>query len=250
MKIQYCSDLHLEFAKNSSYLQGNRLIPQADTLILAGDVIPLWKDFSKEWFLDFVSENFRKVYWLPGNHEYYNWDIEKQTVLQEKKVRDNIQLVSNKVISIDGVNLIFSTLWSYISPRTELYIKSHLNDFALIRVGDEAFRPKHYNSLHQESKKFIQESLQKLKGQINVVVTHHVPTLFNHTIENSPINEAYATDLSDIIEKHQPEAWIYGHCHTNTPEFTIGRTRMVTNQFGYVERGEHETFIPDKVLVL
>jgi len=60
------------------------------------------------------------VYWLLSNHEFYNCDIEKQSVLHEKKVRDNIQLVSNKVISIEGVNMIFSTLWSYINPSTEL----------------------------------------------------------------------------------------------------------------------------------
>lgn len=56
--------------------------------------------------------------------------------------------------------------------------------------------------------------------------------------------------LNELIEKHQPEAWIYGHGHINTPEFTFGKTKMVANQLVYVERMEHGTFILDKLIVL
>ena len=159
MKIQYCSDLHLEFTKNAKFLHSNRLIPQADILVLAGDIIPLWKNLRNEKYFDFLSESFKKVYWLPGNHEYYNSDISLKT----KEIRDNIHLVNNIVIPIEDVNLIFSTLWSKISIQKELFIKSHLSDFSLIRIGDDAFRPKHYNILHQKSLKFIENSLSTLK---------------------------------------------------------------------------------------
>ncbi len=246
MKIQYCSDLHLEFTKNAKFLHSNRLIPQADILVLAGDIIPLWKNLRNEKYFDFLSESFKKVYWLPGNHEYYNSDISLKT----KEIRDNIHLVNNIVIPIEDVNLIFSTLWSKISIQKELFIKSHLSDFSLIRIGDDAFRPKHYNILHQKSLKFIENSLSTLKVGRNVVITHHVPTLFNYPPEykDSPLNEAFAVELFDFIEKHQPEAWIYGHSHINTPEFKIGRTKLLTNQLGYVEYGEHTSFDLNKII--
>ena len=246
MKIQYCSDLHLEFTKNAKFLHSNRLIPQADILVLAGDIIPLWKNLRNEKYFDFLSESFKKVYWLPGNHEYYNSDISLKT----KEIRDNIHLVNNIVIPIEDVNLIFSTLWSKISIQKELFIKSHLSDFSLIRIGDDAFRPKHYNILHQKSLKFIENSLSTLKVGRNVVITHHVPTLFNYPPEykDSPLNEAFAAELFDFIEKHQPEAWIYGHSHINTPEFKIGRTKLLTNQLGYVEYGEHTSFDLNKII--
>ena len=35
---------------------------------------------------------------------------------------------------------------------------------------------------------------------------------------------------------------LYGHHHQNIPEFTIGKTKMLTNQLGYVGYGEHMLF--------
>ncbi|CAN0491524.1 unnamed protein product, partial [Phaeothamnion confervicola] len=79
MKIQYCSDLHLEIRENVFFLKQNPLIPSAEILLLAGDIIPFNQIHKIDFFFDFISEHFKVVYWLPGNHEYYHSDLAKRS---------------------------------------------------------------------------------------------------------------------------------------------------------------------------
>ncbi len=65
---------------------------------------------------------------------------------------------------------------------------------------------------------------------------------------DSPLNEAFAVGMDELILKHQPYAWIYRHNHFNVPEFRIGKARILTNQLGYVQLGENAGFRRDATI--
>ncbi|HMJ69736.1 MAG TPA: metallophosphoesterase [Cyclobacteriaceae bacterium] len=249
MTIQYCSDLHLEFNENSVYLKINPLQPVGDILLLAGDVVPLGRINEHSWFFDFVSREFETVYWVPGNHEYYGFDISTKTKPINEKIRSNVFLVNNSVVTHGDVRFLFSTLWSNISPLNERDIRQGMADFHLIKYGNSRFTPDHFNQLHQEAKKFLSEEL-KLKSAKTVVVTHHVPTLMNYPekYKGTTLNEAFASELFDFIADFGPDYWIYGDHHQSVPAFKIGVTELITNQLGYVRRGEHHQFNGDQII--
>ena len=97
MKIQYCSDLHLEFAQNEKFLADHPIQAVGDILVLAGDIIYWEPENFKHRFFDYVSDHFKAVYYIPGNHEFYSG---KEVQILDRPVfeplRENVFLVNNK----------------------------------------------------------------------------------------------------------------------------------------------------------
>jgi DNA repair exonuclease SbcCD nuclease subunit len=218
--------------------------------LLAGDIIPFkFIDRFKDFF-DYVSDNFEEVYWLPGNHEYYYFDVATKTGKLFEKIRKNVFLVNNVTIKHENVRLIFSTLWSKISDDKKIQISRGISDFHVVKYKDEVFSPDDFNHLHNESIDFIKQELNEKTADKTIVISHHTPTLINYPeiYKGSILNEAFAVELSDIIKSSAIDYWIYGHHHYNTLDFKIGDTQMLTNQLGYVRRNEHQLFNPNKFI--
>ena len=252
MTIQYCSDLHLEFTQNKKYLTKNPLNPKGEILLLAGDIVPFEVMDEHNDFFDYLSDNFTTTYWLPGNHEYYNYDIDNRSGVVMESIRENVFLINNKVIQLDEVRLVFSTLWSQISPDNFLPIKYRMNDFSAIKKSGESFTPADFNTLHQQCKTFIVEALAQQTNTATIVVTHHIPTLLNYPAKykRDGFNEVFAVELFNLIEQSNVDYWLYGHHHFNTPAFKIGNTTLLTNQLGYIKFKENIGFKNDAVIVI
>ena len=240
MTIQYASDLHLEFSMNKGFLKSNPLKPGGDILLLAGDIVPFAILNKHMDFFDFVSDHFQTTYWIPGNHEYYNYDVSQRSGAFQETIRKNVILLNNFSISHDTIRFVFSTLWSKISSVNRWQIESGMSDFQVIKYNGYRFSADQFNLLHKESLDFIkQEQKTKHTGK-TIIVTHHVPTFFNYPerYKGDALNEAFAVELFDMIETAGYDYWIYGHTHYNTPNFNIGNTSMLTNQLGYVKYNE------------
>lgn len=252
MLLQYCSDLHLEFPENKNFLQAHPLHCHADILVMAGDVVPFAMMKEYDYFFDSLSDSFDTVYWLPGNHEYYSSDAAERSGTLHEKIRENVFLVNNVSFQHGDTKLIFSTLWSRISPVNEWEIERCINDFHLIRYNGNRFSAAHFNRLHLDSLNFLHREVNLGHTGKMVVISHYVPTLFHYpkVYKGSPLNEDFATELFDFIEGSAIDYWIYGHHHHHIPDFTIGKTSLLTNQMGYVRHREHRLFDLGKVIRL
>ncbi len=250
MVLQYASDLHLEFPQNKEFLKVNPLLPKGDVLLLAGDIVPFAIMDKHNDFFDYVSDNFKTTYWLPGNHEYYYYDAAKRSGMLNEQIRDNVFLVNNTSIKHGNTNLIFSTLWSKISLEHQWQIERGMSDFQVIKFNGNRFSSNHFNQLHEESLSFIKQELLDNTSENLIVVSHHVPTFMNYPeqYKGSALSDAFTVELFDLIETSNINYWIYGHHHQNTPDFEIGGTKLITNQLGYVKNNEHLLFNPNKII--
>ena len=245
MKIQYCSDLHLEFAQNSQFLRENPVEPVGDILILAGDITYWGKKHFNNWFFDYVADNFNAVYYIPGNHEFYTGkDVSILKKPLNERLRENVFLVNNLVVNIEGIDFFFTTFWSHIPGNASLIIEQRINDFYKIEYNGKPLKSADFNQLHEESLEFLNQALTQSVAQKKIVVTHHVPTnLCNpEQFKNSTINPAFVSEHANLISTNNIDYWIYGHHHVNMPVTEINGTKLLTNQLGYVHLDEHHAF--------
>lgn len=63
------SDLHVGHADNRAVVEGLRPVSDHDWLLVAGDVGERIADIA--WALQLLTDRFRRVVWVPGNHELW-----------------------------------------------------------------------------------------------------------------------------------------------------------------------------------
>ena len=69
--------------------------------------------------------------------------------------------------------------------------------------------------------------------------------------KGSTINGAFTVELGDYIADSGIDYWIYGHSHRNM-DAKIGKTQIISNQFGYLSHGEPQNngFDPKRYIEL
>ena len=89
---------------------------------------------------------------------------------------------------------------------------------------------------------FIRKNVKESKAKTKIVLTHHVPTqqCTAEEFRGSSINGAFTVELGNYIVDSDIDYWIYGHSHRNI-DAQIGKTKILSNQLGYISHGEHLT---------
>ena len=255
MRIQYASDLHLEFEGNRSWLSKNGLKPVGDILILAGDITYLGvPDVFKCDFFDWCSKHFSQTLIVPGNHEFYGgFDVAETLSGFDYKVRDNVRYLNNQSAVIGDTELFLTTLWTKIDPICLPAIQQGMNDFRLARYKGKALNASNVDDLHQQCLSWLDSAIACSVAKHKVVITHHCPTCrreFNN-YPDSVLNSAFQVNLDAYIEHCCADCWIYGHTHFNGGSgMQIGATLLFSNQLGYVFHNEQLFFSSAAVVEL
>jgi Icc-related predicted phosphoesterase len=242
---RYISDVHSYMHVFDYYMQ--EAASKDEILILAGDLREFGNRNGGDLLdkLRTICSIFKKVIFVPGNHEYYGSYI--NTV--DDKIREGLSDVDNFIllqnggfIEIDGVRIIGATLWSDITNCREI-VKYMLSDYSVIFIKDgdtksKLITPDYTLDLHRRHLENIKESLYEWEGP-SIVVTHHTPSFKSMTpgFEDSMINSAFMNELE--LEKW-PTYWIHGHVHSRHNYMHNG-CNVLCNPVGY--KGEETKYL-------
>lgn len=250
MRIQYASDLHLEFAENGPFQP--ILTPVAPVLALAGDVgrpdKPLYRDF-----LHYCSHHWESVFVVAGNHELYNNRViaaytpsatggELYNTRPAKNWRHmpegsvdtvakrlarcaevaaefpNVHFLDRQRIVYKDIAFLGCTLWTDLKGMNAVTAATSMNDYRLITEdGAQPITTDTTNRWHQRDRAWLAAELEACEEEARpaVVLTHHLPTydLIASRYQGHPLNAAFASAADELIQS-PVRAWICGHTHT------------------------------------
>lgn len=225
MKIQFFSDIHLEF--------GAAQLPptDADVIVAAGDISI--GAAGVEW----LKASGKPTIYVAGNHEYYGGDI--GTVQQRIHAAvggTDIRFLECATTEIAGVRFLGATLWTDFmgeNPRLMDALEEHMNDYQQISYHGRGLVPQDLAAIHRVSREWLEHELTTAYAGKTVVVTHHAPLYASwHAATNSIFKAAYCNNLSRLIVDHPIDLWIHGHVHARS-DYRANALRVVCNPRGY-----------------
>jgi len=236
VKLLVTSDLHLEFQADKGDSLISSLPHDIDALVIAGDIHVAWgiKNALRK-----LSEEFTKVIFVLGNHDFYyckNFQAHKKSLKVFCSRFDNLFWLDNSEIIIDGIHFLGGTLWCESDPMS-VSLRHRMTDF-------QGLPPYHHKTAkiipgiwknvfvdNLIARDFIRQNATS----DSIVITHHIPSWQSVRSEwtNSPLNIFYVSPSCEkIITEVGPRFWVHGHTH-NSSRYTAGRTEVICNPFGY-----------------
>jgi Icc-related predicted phosphoesterase len=246
MLVRPFSDLHAEFWQPNKILRILEMVvpplptDQETVALVAGDIGLAHRQESWLKVISLLAKRFMAVVYVEGNHFFYHNDYFGR--IHELKAKlsfpENVYFLENESVEINSVLFVGATLWTDFLGKDFFkmqYARKNMNDFVVIKKADGTrLMPEETVDLFQESKRYIFETLASAGARKTVVVTHHgvSPLSIHQRFRGDSLNCAFMTDLSNEIIDHGPDLWVHGHTH-NSFDYSLGRTRVVVNPYGY-----------------
>lgn len=246
-----------------------------DAIILAGDILPSQKlkismDESSESirrriaytnFFDTVSSDYKYVFVVLGNHDYWGSSLEYAQLEYETyfgRLYQNVfTLSSYSPLEVNDTILVGDTLWtdfdnSNISSMSMW--RNTMNDYLYINSSTEFGTVSASRILeeHEDHKRDIFAAADLYHDKKVVVVTHHAPSekSVSKKYKDHYANSYYFSNLeSEIIERKNIVAWAHGHMHSRI-KYKIGKNCTVyCNAYGYNEELPTKTWKPVEIII-
>lgn len=178
----------------------------------------------------------QQIHALPGNHDYYHGCLDDDPYLADAARQAGTQFVQKKTLPHGDTRLLCCTLWTdFALPRSvagAMRVAGRvMRDHDLIRAPEDpqSFLAKDGNirpsrrirsidtlNVHLDHRAWLASALGEphpagAAGR-TAVVTHHGP----HPAVAGRIDglsASFHSDLSDLLTRHRPEAWFFGHSH-------------------------------------
>ena len=239
MRLQILSDLHADINRGLEVA----LAPKVDAIVVAGDVCE-----GTEQAFAWLRRRFpadTPIVFVIGNHElYHSVRNDERRIAAAAARAHGILLLDNSEARMGHCRFIGATLWTSYSlfgaasrhaamDAAEQDLMDHRLIMEVARPA-RRFRAADAHLEHVESRKFIGRTLAEPWDGPTVVVTHHAPHPLSVAARyrEDRLTPAFVSDLSALIEKHQPTLWVHGHTHVGF-DYSVGKTRVVCNPHGY-----------------
>jgi len=175
MRLQIASDLHLELRPKMTFKE--ILEPRvAPVLALLGDIAPLG-DPNLRSFMEWCSENWDTVIWIPGKLELLGsgFGLEESVAKMRTLVEPfwNITVLDHEgMVSEDGIYIFGLPFWKF--PRDEGHVW-HPKFFRYVEAEPSPIEPERMRALYNKDLAWIRAKCRAQNEPI-VILSHYGPT--------------------------------------------------------------------------
>ncbi|OYU20090.1 MAG: hypothetical protein CFE34_01830 [Rhodobacteraceae bacterium PARR1] len=219
-----------------------------DAMIVAGDLIDMpslnWPMALKH-LTRFLPA--KRIAVFPGNHDFYHYDLSSEVTLQAMTKAARMIYAQKRELRHGKTRIFCCTLWTDFAladdPAAATAEAAHyMMDYRLITTGGQPggargrlIRPDDLLALHHDHRDWLEAALSTphfagAEGE-TVVITHHGPHPATAGSMDA-LTAAFHSDLGDIIARHRPDRWLFGHSHRRLTA-TVGRTEIRNISIGY-----------------
>lgn len=236
-----------------------------DGLIVAGDLSerPLigWPH-ALDYLARFISPD--RIAVLPGNQDFYGHCLDGEGALAAIAKSKGMIYAQKRVLHYGNTRVLCCTLWTDFAlngdpasamraagdsmmdyrriGRTSIQIEGRLHPVV------PPVTPEDILAAHWDHRAWLEAELANPHGPgpdgQTIIVTHHGPHPSTVGVDSrqSPTAPASHSDLTDIITRHRPAHWFFGHSHRRL-RATVGPTQIRNVSIGYPQErrfpGDH-----------